>query len=688
MNVALPSDYLDRVYAGVLGKIIGVYLGRPFEQWSYEKIGAELGDINYYVHEKLGQKLIVVDDDISGTFTFLRALEDHAGGFGISADAVGKTWLNYLIENRSVLWWGGLGVSAEHTAYLRLKAGVPGSRSGSITLNGPIMPQQIGSQIFIDGWAMVCPGDPAKAAALAKQAAMVSHDGEAIYGAQMLATMESAAFVESDLNKLLDIGLSFIPGECLIAIMIGELRQLRKTEPDWRAARKLLAEKWGYDKFAGGCHMVPNHGVVILALLWGDDDFQRSLMIANTAGYDTDCNSGNVGCLLGIKNGLKSIDAGPDYRGPVADRMYISNTDGARCITDAGSIAVWIANLGRALAGEKPMAPKGGARFHFELPGSVQGWTPDAAPGAFPGLSIENAAGRGLTQTSLYADQGKVGYWLVTNPTLHNGQTVRCAVSADSANTHPILARLAIFTWGEADKPIRIPGPSATLAPGSSQTLEWTVAVHAGQPIAQVAVELTSDHPTTGSAYLNYLTWTGTPDLTLGLPAAKNSTMWQRAWIDGMDGVGYGSNPTNDEHFSIFQNHGRGLLIYGGREWGDYRVTATVSTPLAKSIGIAARVIGMRRYYALLLEGKTAKLIKMRDEQMVLAEKSWPTEANQRVKLSLEVAGSRLRATIDGREIFNVTDTAPILDDGGIALVCEEGRLITGAVRVEPLHES
>ena len=29
--VAMPNDYLPRVYAGVLGKLIGVYLGRPFE---------------------------------------------------------------------------------------------------------------------------------------------------------------------------------------------------------------------------------------------------------------------------------------------------------------------------------------------------------------------------------------------------------------------------------------------------------------------------------------------------------------------------------------------------------------------------------------------------------------------------------------------------------------------------------
>jgi hypothetical protein len=31
----LPADYIERVYAGVLGKIIGVYLGRLFEGWMY-----------------------------------------------------------------------------------------------------------------------------------------------------------------------------------------------------------------------------------------------------------------------------------------------------------------------------------------------------------------------------------------------------------------------------------------------------------------------------------------------------------------------------------------------------------------------------------------------------------------------------------------------------------------------------
>ena len=33
-RMPIPPDYEERVYAGVLGKIIGVYLGRPFEGWS------------------------------------------------------------------------------------------------------------------------------------------------------------------------------------------------------------------------------------------------------------------------------------------------------------------------------------------------------------------------------------------------------------------------------------------------------------------------------------------------------------------------------------------------------------------------------------------------------------------------------------------------------------------------------
>ena len=114
----LTQDYKDRVYAGVLGKVIGVYLGRPFEGWPYDYIQKQLGDIEYYVHDKLDVPLIVTDDDITGTFTFLRALEDHGNNPDLSAREIGHSWLNYLIREKTILWWGGLGNSTEHTAYI------------------------------------------------------------------------------------------------------------------------------------------------------------------------------------------------------------------------------------------------------------------------------------------------------------------------------------------------------------------------------------------------------------------------------------------------------------------------------------------------------------------------------------------------------------------------------------------
>lgn len=171
----LPPDYLERVYAGVLGKTIGVYLGRPFEGWSYEQILAQLGEIRYYVHERYdvplrNHTLVVTDDDLSGTFAFLRALEDYDYPAAIDPAQIGQTWLNYILPLRTILWWGGVGNSTEHTAYLNLRDGITAPTSGSIARNGNVIAEQIGSQIFIDGWAMVAPGDPERAVDLARRA--------------------------------------------------------------------------------------------------------------------------------------------------------------------------------------------------------------------------------------------------------------------------------------------------------------------------------------------------------------------------------------------------------------------------------------------------------------------------------------------------------------------------------------
>jgi hypothetical protein len=711
-RVMIPHDYAERVYAGVLGKLIGVYLGRPFEGWTYDRITRELGEVWYYVHEKLGKPLIVTDDDITGTFTFLRALPDYASSRGEVTSPlptpaqIGQTWLNYIIENRTILWWGGLGNSTEHTAYLRLKAGIEAPRSGSIPLNGKVVAEQIGAQIFIDGWAMVAPGDPKLAADLARRAASVSHDGEAVYGAQVLAAMEAQAFVESDLDRLLDTGVSYIPRDSVIYRMIADLRVWHEREPDWRKAFGLLAASYGYDTYGGNCHVVPNHGLIVLSLLWGDDDFQKTLMIVNTCGWDTDCNSGNAGCLMGIKNGLASIDGGPDWRGPVADRLYLPTGDGGRAITDAVAETYHIVNMGRALAGLELVAPKDGARFHFELPGAMQGFVPEQSVESRGAVAVENAAGhsqlgrrslalryrhvaigrpaRVATATFILPEAAKMGdYGLIASPTLYPGQTVRARIEAEAGNDAPIACRLYIRIYGAGEELKRIYGPEIVLAAGAAHEFVWQVPDTGGDPVAEIGVEIAPAGAVggvDGTVYLDYLTWDGTPSLTLTRPA-HGGEMWRRAWVNGIDW----EFSSRAEPYRLVQNEGTGLLIQGSREWTDYRVSADVTPHMVKSSGVAARVQGMHRYYALLLcDDGRARLVKALDGSTVLAEVDFYWALDETYDLSLEVVGTRVRAWADGQPLFDVTDASRPLTGGAVALVCEEGRTATWVVRVEP----
>jgi len=703
----LPHNYVERVYAGTLGKIIGVYLGRPFEGWSHERILRELGEVDYYVHEKLGVPLIVTDDDISGTFTFLRALPDYDNRRDLTPAQIGQSWLNYIIERRTILWWGGLGNSTEHTAYMRLKQGIAAPRSGSIGLNGRVVAEQIGAQIFIDGWAMVAPGDPALAADLAQRAASVSHDGEAIYGAQVLAAMEALAFIEPDIETLLNAATDLISRDSTIFRMISDVRQWHAANPEnWRQTYAQIVANYGYDKFRGNCHIVPNHALIILALLYGEGDFGRSLMIVNTCGWDTDCNSGNLGCLLGIRNGLDGLAVGPDWRGPVADRMYLPTAEGGRAITDAVREAFAVVNVGRALAGESPLAPKGGARLHFELPGSVQGFQAEESAAVRGVVTVENVAGHSQSGTRALAlhyrnlAEGRAlrvatptfipsvevaryfsqkSYALLAAPTLYPGQTIRAAVEADAANTLPVLTNLYLQVYGENDGLTLVRGPEISLAAGQRYEFSWTLSDF-GMPIAAIGVEARSDMQANGTLYLDYLTWDGVPMASFKRPPIAG-TMWREAWVSGVDHY----EPRASEPFHLTQNEGRGLLMTGTREWTDYTVQATVRPHLAKQAGIAARVQGMRRFYALLLGvGGKVRLVKALDGDTTLAEAPFAWEFGYEYALQLTVLEDRLVGSVNGREILSVEDRDRPLLDGGIGLVIEEGLLTADEVRVGP----
>jgi ADP-ribosylglycohydrolase len=685
-------DYAERVYAGMLGKVIGVYLGRPFEGWHYDRIQRELGDIEYYVHDRLGVPLLVTDDDIAGTATFIRAAGDSRRGYDTTAQDVADCWLNYLVEGRSVLWWGGMGNSTEHTAYLRLKDGVPAPESGSIALNGKTVAEQIGAQIFIDGWAMIAPGAPELAAELARRAGSVSHDGEAIYGAQLLAAMESAAFETSDIDRLLDIGVALIPGDSIIVTMIADVRRWHREEPDWRVARAQLDERYGYDIYGGNCHMVPNHGLIVLALLYGGGDFSRSLSIVNTGGWDTDCNSGNLGCLLGIMHGLEGIDGGPDWRGPVADRMYVPTADAGGGITDVVIETMRIVNMARSAVGLSALSPKGGARFHFSFPGSVQGFVVQGA-GEVGNAPLPDAAGRGLLVTG----QGSVevttatfippearempGYSLDAAPTIYSGQELTIEYlheSGDSSDTISV-APLVRF-YGNDDELDVMFGPDQQAVDGRN-VLTWTVPALEGRPIVEVGLIARSREGGPIRVLLDSVGWSGTPTETFGRPESGDR-MWRRAWVDNLDEQGRGW----PESFRLIaDSRERRLMMTGTNEWRDYAVEATLTPHMADATGVAARVQGLERYYLLRWDHTGGvQLIKRAHGDHVLAAAGVPWTLEAPATLRLEVEDADLRGYIDGVLVLTARDEGGY-ESGGIAVACEFGRVGCDAVTVRPV---
>jgi hypothetical protein len=358
--------------------------------------------------------------------------------------------------------------------------------------------------------------------------------------------------------------------------------------------------------------------------------------------------------------------------------MYLPTADGGSCITDALTQTYKIVNMGRSLRGEAPIAPKNGARFHFSLPGSVQGFIGDGATVSNTNgkLSIKPSGpiGRAATATFIPPDSMKLMHYnLFATPTLYPGEQVTANISADAdANV-----TLFIHHYDDKDSLARVDLMSEIIPAGSTKTIKASVPDVGGQPIAQIGIE------TTAAISVDSIDWTKTPTFKLRCPTAGDA--WRRAWVAGADSVqAWGVTHPEINHIVVVQNTGAGLAINGTRDWKDYRVAVRAAPHLARSFGLAARVQGMRRYYAVLVasDGK-AKLVRMLNESKTLAESPVKFEFGRIYDLSIEAKGSKLKATVDGKTVLEATDDS--FATGAIGLISEEGRVVFGEVDVKAL---
>lgn len=298
------ETYRNKVMGCWAGKNIGGVLGAPFEG----KRG--MPQVDFYAQDLTQGP--PPNDDLDLQIVWLAAVERY--GRNVDASILGEYWLSYVLPN-----WVEYG-----TGKANLRAGLIPPISGYLD---NVYANSCGCFIRSEIWACLCPGHPELAARYAYEDAIVDHAGEGMYGEIFFAALQSAAFVVSDRDALIDIGLSYIPQDCAVARAVRCARECHAAGLSLKEARLRVhntapgtfgiqgrrlsqlpqQDNEGMELGAPGFDAPENVAFAIVGWLWGEGDFGQALCAANACGEDTDCTCATLGATLGIIMGAKAL---------------------------------------------------------------------------------------------------------------------------------------------------------------------------------------------------------------------------------------------------------------------------------------------------------------------------------------------------------------------------------------------
>jgi len=287
MTGTLPASiYYDKALGSWIGEMIGNILGLPTEGHSIETPDSEY--IAYYSEVPEGA---FTDDDTSMEWVFLHMLEER--GLEITYSQVREEWVEHINE---AIW-----VANARARELMGKGYVPpetGSKENNENWGA------IDAQIECELFGVIHPGMGLRAYDMAKWFARVTNDDYAVEAAAFYATTFSYAFFESDVPTLVEMALTKIPKTSLTWEVVSDVVKWHKEYEDWRETRGKIWKKYGQ---YGWVSSPLNLASVVMAILYGNGDFDLSLIIANAAGWDNDCNTATTGGLLGLIVGESGI---------------------------------------------------------------------------------------------------------------------------------------------------------------------------------------------------------------------------------------------------------------------------------------------------------------------------------------------------------------------------------------------
>jgi hypothetical protein len=136
--------------------------------------------------------------------------------------------------------------------------------------------------------------------------------------------MQSSAFIESNIRKLIDIGLSYIPKESALYKGVKLVIDCYESGKSYEVARDIIFKEvpgafsyqhtklkdiklTEYKPAPAGFDAPQNIAIAIMGMLYGEGDFGKSMLLAVNCGEDADCTAGSLGATLGIILGNSNL---------------------------------------------------------------------------------------------------------------------------------------------------------------------------------------------------------------------------------------------------------------------------------------------------------------------------------------------------------------------------------------------
>ncbi len=294
------SELKDKIEGAWIGQMIGNIYGLPHENKYIAEPGAEKWPYGYTKNiEKLKKyNGAFSDDDTDVEYMYLLQMQKF--GPEPSYAQIRDAWMYHIRDRVWLANRGALGLM--HFGY-----------TPPFTGNKNLNPHwyQIDPQLINEVWAFTAPGMVKYAASKSEWAARITSDAWGVEPTIHYGAMYSAAFFEKDIRKLISIGFEALPKDCRYAATVNEMIELHKKYPDnWVAARQEMAQKYYVNepdmtKTIWNANL--NGACAILAMLYGEGDFQRTLDLACALGFDADNQAATLAGLMGVINGMKGL---------------------------------------------------------------------------------------------------------------------------------------------------------------------------------------------------------------------------------------------------------------------------------------------------------------------------------------------------------------------------------------------